>query len=1292
MSSRPSHQQAGATALHVLSNGHLSTMLSGTGSGFIHWRGLAVTRWREDPVADPWGSFLLLRDESNGELWSPTAQPLGAARPDDVVEFQPGRARFGGRHHSVHHQLDVALMPGADIELRRLTLSNHGDRHRKLSLTTYAELVLGPRGDDDGHPAFSKMFVQTEWDATHALLLATRRRRSDSQAQVWAAQALQVCGEPATTTTHETDRARFLGRGCTVRNATAMQVGGALSNSTGCVLDPIFSLRHEFTLAPNSSIQLLLWTQLADSREGVLSLRAQIRDADAAARIFADATQRAKAQLQPFGIRPDQADRFAHWMRALLVSDSSQRATAAQRARGHGGPPTLWGAGISGDRPIALLHICGQDELDRLDDLLLAQRWWRSQQLAIDVVVLDRLGADADGTRQALQQRVAAQKQLLHTGDPSPNAELFCLRDDQLGDEVRNGLLTVARLLLEREIDVDSSAPPPAVAPSSAPICANTPAAAANADDVAWEFANGYGGFSEHGRTYRIELDASHPTPAPWSNVIANPQFGCLVTAEGGGYTWSTNSQQNPLTPWPNDPVSDVPHEIIYLRDADNGELWSATALPIRVPGAHYTATHGKGWTRFCNDAHGIALELTQCVPTKDPVKLSRLRLCNRSARTRRLSVTGYVEWALGANGSTPAPFVVTSRDDDTGALFARNRWRADFGERVAFLDLAGTQQSISGDRAAFLGPLGSVAQPASLHGDAALNGRLGAGLDPCGALQTRLELPPHTQLDLVFLLGEGGDEDAARKLIATYRAADFDVVLAEVTALWNDLLDTVQVCTPDRALDILLNDWLLYQVTACRLWARTAYYQASGAWGYRDQLQDVMALCVSRPDLARDHLLRAAGRQFAEGDVQHWWLPPTGQGIRTKIRDDRVWLAYVAMHYVEVSGDRAVLDEVLPFLTGESIADGATDAFFQPAPSEDKVSLYEHCALAIDSSLTCGAHGLPLIGTGDWNDGMNLVGAKGHGESSWLGWFLVRTIDALAAEADVRGDQRVVKWREYASSMRGALEKAWDGGWYRRGYYDDGVPLGSKDSEQCRIDTIAQSWSVIAGSDDRAHAAQAMASVDELLVDHEHKVARLFTPPFDQDGKKDPGYIKGYPPGVRENGGQYTHGAIWSILAWAGLGDGDRAGNMFDLLNPIHHSDSAEAVARYKVEPYVACADVYSVAPHVGRGGWTWYTGSAAWLYRAGLEAVLGFQLHGDRLRMNPCMPKAWSGFRITYRHGPERATCYEISVDNPDRVCGGVKSMHLDGQTLKPEATIALLNDGQTHHLHITLGPAPS
>jgi cellobiose phosphorylase len=1290
MSSRSSSPPRNAPLAHLLSNGHYSVMINAHGSGYSQWHDMAVTRWREDATRDPWGSYLLVRDEEGGDIWSPTQQPCGDGSTQDTVAFAPGIATYERRNADIHGKLEVAVAGDADVELRRLTLTNHGSAARTLSVTAYAEVVIGPIGADNSHPAFSKMFVQTHWDEGQRLLLATRRRRQTSEAKVWAAQALQVQGERATDE-FETDRARFIGRGRTVHNAQAMQPGASLSGTTGCVLDPVFALRQHVQLKAGESVTVLLWTQLADSRDGVQALAARLADAGAADALIGGAAEHARAEQQRLAIDEAKAARFARWMSALFSPDASLRAAPDSRARGRGGPPTLWGAGISGDRPIVLLKLDSEASLAQVHELLLAQTAWRSQRLAVDVVVLNA-AKDADALQGKLDALIGAQQAQLKPDDSAPKAEAFCLKDSAIDDNLRHGLLTVARVVLGGTDPVAGDAEPasPAAASNGTTAIRATDPITATATPSTLEFSNGHGGFVDGGRAYRVDLDAQRPTPAPWVNVIANPGFGFIVSAEGGGYAWSLNSQQNPLTPWPNDPVSDSPRDILYLRDEESRDVWSATALPRRVADAHYSATHGKGWTRFVNDAHGIGTELTQCVPTLDSIKLSRLRLSNHSGRTRRISVTGYVEWALGSNGTTPAPFVVTARDDATGALFARNAWRSDFGERVAFIDLDGKQQSCTGDRGEFLGELGRVERPAALESSAPLSGRVGAGMDPCGALRTTIELPPDTQIDIVFALGDAATEADAQALVQRYRGVDIDAVLADVGAQWNGLLDTVQVKTPDRAMDVMLNHWLPYQVLASRVWARTAYYQASGAYGFRDQLQDVMALCVSRPDLAREHLLRAAGRQFAEGDVQHWWLPPGGQGIRTKIRDDRLWLSYVATHYVDVTGDEAVLDELLPFLKGDAIPDGASDAFFLPSPSDDKVSVYEHCARGIDSSLTQGAHGLPLMGTGDWNDGMNAVGEEGRGESSWLAWLAIAAIGLFAPRAELRGDtERAKRWRDYADQMRGALENAWDGEWYRRGYYDNGAPLGSRDSDECQIDTIAQSWSVIAGAPNRAHAEQAMASVDRLLVDHTNKIAKLFTPPFDH-GKENPGYIKGYPPGVRENGGQYTHGATWSIFAWAGLGDGERATAQFDLLNPIRHSESMDAIARYKVEPYAACADVYSVEPHVGRGGWTWYTGSAAWLYRGGIEAVLGFHKHGERLQIDPSIPKTWPGFEVAYQHhGKSGAiTHYEITVQNPDKVSHGVKQIDLDGQTLPADQSVVLADDGQAHTLHIVLG----
>jgi cyclic beta-1,2-glucan synthetase len=705
----------------------------------------------------------------------------------------------------------------------------------------------------------------------------------------------------------------------------------------------------------------------------------------------------------------------------------------------------------------------------------------------------------------------------------------------------------------------------------------------------------------------------------------------------------------------------------------------------MRDETAPYVARHGQGYSRFEHSAHGIALELLQYVPLADPIKISRLTLRNTSDRARRLSVTAYVEWVLGPQRSASAFSVVTDADAQTGALFARNPWNAAFGARVAFADLGGRQAAWTCDRREFLGRNGALDNPAALAGKALLAGRAGAGLDPCAALQAPLELEPGGSAEIVFFLGQAAGEEEARALIERYRAADLDAVLREVTGYWDEVLGTIQVETPERSMDVMLNRWLLYQTLACRVWARSAFYQASGAYGFRDQLQDGMALAVSRPALAREHLLRAAARQFVEGDVQHWWLPPTGQGVRTRISDDRGWLAFAAAHYVETTGDAAVLEESVAFLEGRPRAEGEHDAYVEPAVSGERASLFEHCARALEQCLALGAHGLPLFGTGDWNDGMNRVGEKGRGESVWLGWFLHAALSAFAPLAKARGEAaRAEKWLAHAARLRSALERdGWDGGWYRRGYFDDGTALGSSASEECRIDSIAQSWSVLSRAAEPGRARRAMAAVEQLLIRRDEGLALLFTPPFERTAL-DPGYIKGYPPGVRENGGQYTHAAAWSVMAFAALGEGDQAASLFSLLNPIHHASTRADVQRYKVEPYAVAADVYSVFPHVGRGGWTWYTGSAGWLYRAGMESILGFRVQGEFLVLDPCIPRAWPGFEIVYRH---RSSRYEIAVENPKGVSRGVASVELDGKALA-EGRVALVDDGAVHKVRVVLG----
>jgi cyclic beta-1,2-glucan synthetase len=801
-------------------------------------------------------------------------------------------------------------------------------------------------------------------------------------------------------------------------------------------------------------------------------------------------------------------------------------------------------------------------------------------------------------------------------------------------------------------------------------------------------FFNGIGGFAEDGREYIIVQGHGQTTPLPWINVIANADFGFQTSADGAGFAWAANSREHQLTPWSNDPIGDAAGQAFYIRDDDDGTLWSPTAAPIRDPAGTYVTRHGWGYSRFEYCVSGLEFALIEYVPIADPVKISRLTIRNMSGRTRRLTVAAYVTWVLGASRAAAAPFTVTRIDPATGAIFAGNAWVAAFADRTAFFDLGGAQTSHSGDRREFIGRNGDLADPAALAGRAPLSGRVGAGLDPCGALQTEVEIADGASVDILCLLGEAVGDAAARQLVERYRAADLDAVLVEVVDDWADVLGAVCVRTPDRSLDIMLNGWLLYQTLSCRIRARAGFYQASGAYGFRDQLQDVMAVAAVRPAIARAQIVRAAGRQFVEGDVQHWWLPQAGNGVRTRFADDRVWLALVTAHYLAVTGDADVLDTDIAFLEGPPLAPGEMENFFQPEVSNRMASLYEHCALALDASLATGAHGLPLFGGGDWNDGMNRVGYQGLGESVWMGWFLDTSLTAFLPIAAARGDTaRVAAWTAHTAGLRAALDReAWDGDWYRRGWFDDGSPLGSSASEECRIDAIAQSWAVISGGGDPARARRAMASVSRELVSTETGLALLFAPPFDQT-PLDPGYIKGYPPGIRENGGQYTHAALWSVIALTLLGEGNQAGALLALLNPINHGLTPAELHRYKVEPYAVAADIYSRPPNVGRGGWTWYTGAAGWMQQAGIEHLLGVRVRGDVIEIDPCIPDHWPGFEVSLRHGGCR---YEISVTNPHAVNNGVMHAEADGIVLPPGPVRVACGPGaRSCSIKIILGP---
>ena len=1275
--------------LCLLSNGRYSVMLTQAGGGYSTCDGLDVTRWREDATSHGWGQFFYIRDLDGGGAWSAGRQPIGGDANDYETILRSDRAVFQRRDGDIETRSEIAVAADADAEVRRITLTNHGVSPRVLDVTSYAEVSLSSRRADQAHPAFAKLFLETEYLPAPPTLLCRRRPRARDQKPIWGLHFL-AGPERADTAVgvveYETDRARFLGRGRSAASPAALDSGVALSGTVGPVLDPVFSLRRRVRLPPNASAVLAFGTALAADRNEAVALARRFSDLAEVERTFQQSRTHSQATLVALGISPGDTALFHRLAAHVLFTGPALRSRESVIAN-RLGQSGLWPYAISGDLPIVLARVSSRGQSNLARELIRAHAYWRRCGLVADLVLLH----DADPADE-MQEHLEELVRLGPTSEMADKPGGVFLRGAAEMPAADVMLLEAASRAILRGQDGSIAeqlerAPLLATLPPDLPVTAATTTATADkssATDQRLLFANGFGGFTLDGREYVLTLHGSERPPAPWSNVLANPGFGSLITEAGAGYTWAGNAQMNRLTPWSNDPVSDPPGEALYLRDEETGEFWSPTPGPCGGD-ATTVVRHGQGYTRFTRTSHGIDQDLLVFVSATDPVKLIRLRISNTGARPRRLSATFYVEWVLGVLREQAALNVLCTLDSESGALFARSAWAGDFAGRIAFADVARRPRSFTTDRTEFLGRHGTPDAPAALWREE-LSNRAGELCDPCAALMTGLEVPPGGEDVVVFLLGQAATEEDARRLIRFYgEAARVDSELDDVTSRWDRILSTVQVRTPDPALDLMLNRWLIYQALACRVWGRTGFYQSGGAFGFRDQLQDAMALVYGAAEEARGQILRAAARQFEEGDVQHWWHPPAGRGVRTRITDDLYFLPFVTCHYVATTGDTALLDERVPFLRAPVLRPEQEEDYGLPDVSDVTGTVYEHCVRALDHGLRFGPHGLPLMGTGDWNDGMNQVGAGGLGESVWNGWFMLATLREFASLAEQRSDTARATWcRQRVNALQKALEEhAWDDHWYRRAYFDDGALLGSRQNDECQIDSIAQTWAVISGAADPERARQAMAAVEDRLVREADKMILLFAPPFDR-GSLEPGYIKGYVPGIRENGGQYTHAATWVVLATALLGQGKRALELFALLNPVHHGATPEEVARYMVEPYVVAADVYGAPPHTGRGGWTWYTGSASWLYRVGLEAILGFHKQGGRLRIDPCVAPDWPGYELTYHH---RSAIYHIVVENTAGTGCGVRAVTLDARAM-PDGEIPLMDDGQTHEVRVALG----
>ncbi|MGD0140140.1 MAG: glucoamylase family protein [Tepidisphaeraceae bacterium] len=1272
--------------VQLLSNGNYHVAVTAAGGGYSRWRDLAVTRWREDSTRDCWGTFCYLRDVQTGEFWSAARQPTARQPMNFEAIFSQGRAEFRRRDGDIHTHLEIGVSPENDIELRRIAITNRGRNPRTIELTSYAEVVLAPQAADAAHPAFSNLFVQTQLDRQRQAILCTRRPRSAAERPPWMMHLMAIHGATAASTSYETARAEFVGRGRSLADPAAMH-RGLLTDSEGSVLDPIVAIRNTVVIAPDETVRAHLVTGAAENYDGAVGLVEKYRDRYLADRVFDLAWTHSQVVLRQLDAAEADTQLYGRLASSILYANPFLRASASVISRNRRGQSGLWAYGISGDLPIVLLRIGDQTQINLVRQLVQAHAYWRVHGLAVDLVIWNE---DQTGYRQVLHDQIVG----VITSRSEANlldkpGGIFIRRLEQISDEDKVLMQTVARVIvsdaagtLAEQMDRHAGLEVPV--PKFRPIRSRRAEIPLAVEMPTHDLAafNGTGGFTRDGREYVVTTTPESPTLAPWVNVLANPWFGTVVNESGGAYTWCENAHSFRLTPWTNDAVTDAGGEAFYVRDEESGRFWSPSPLPARGP-MPYTTRHGFGYSVFEYTEGGITAEMRVYVATDAPVKFVVVKLRNASGRSRRLSVTGFFELLLGDRREMHAPHVVTEVDPKTGALLARNAYNSEFAERVVFLDSSESWRTVTGDRGEFLGRNGNPADPACLL-RARLSGRVGAGFDPCAAMQVQIDLADGQEREIAFTFGSGRDLADTRGLVTRFRGLGAArAALEAVWTFWNRTLGVVHVETPDASVNFLANGWLLYQVLASRVWGRSGFYQSGGAFGFRDQLQDVMSLVHAQPAILREHILRCASRQFREGDVQHWWHPILGRGVRTRISDDFLWLAYATCRYVAALGDTGILDEKVQFLEGRPVQPEEDSYYDLPTRSDESASLYEHCVRAIRHGLRFGEHGLPLMGCGDWNDGMNLVGERGKGESVWLAFFLYDVLVQFAALAKRRNDETFAALcASEAEKLRANVEKhGWDGQWYRRAYFDNGEPLGSASNPECRIDSLPQSWSVLSGAADADRSRRALAAVDQFLVKRDIQLIQLFDPPFDKSALN-PGYVKGYAPGVRENGGQYTHAAIWVVMAFAAAGDGARAWELFKLIDPVRHGDSEAAIRKYKVEPYVVAADVYANPAHAGRGGWTWYTGSAGWMYRLITESFLGLHLEVDQLRIAPCLPADWQTFKIHYRY---RETFYHLNFRN---FGGGkiVKRLTADGVD-QPLGILRLTDDRQEHNVEVEI-----
>lgn len=1248
---------------HLLGNGSYSLMITNSGSGYSKKEDMTVYRWREDMTLDNTGFFFYIKNINSNEYWSATYEPCKSEGDSYEVIFSLDKAEFKRQDGNLITHTEVAVSNEENAEVRRISITNHSEHTRVIEVTSYCEITLAPYNADIVHPTFSNLFIQTEYIEETGSILASRRPRAKGQKKYYVMQTAAVEGNLVGSIQYETSRLNFLGRGRDVSDPVTMEDDTPLKNTVGAVLDPIISIRRRVKLAPGETCRVAYTMAVVESKEEAMEVAKKYIEMQNVNRVFELAWTQSQVEMKYLGIKSNQANLYQLIASRIIFMNTQMRAREEYIKNISKSQPALWPYGISGDLPILLLILRQEKDLDLLRQVLTAHEYWSIKGLKVDLVIINLqqtlyVQPLLDSIRDLISSSHARDKQNKPGG-------VFIHSKATMAEEDIKFITAIARLVIDSEngsiinqIKDISDDKDNIEELRTEEVVYNTKPYKFESKKL--EYFNGFGGFDTEENQYVINLKENKNTPAPWINVISNQEFGFHISESGSSYTWYKNSRENKLTPWGNDPITDYATEALYLRDEISGDTWSISANPIRDRG-EYVVEHGFGYSNFKHEAYGIIGEVTYFTPINESLKLGLVKLKNNSDKDRKLSLTYFAQLAIGVFPQQTAQYISTYLRNDK-YIYAQNPYSEHFGKAYTYLAMLGVEDcSFTGNRKEFIGRGGSISSPEALK-KVRLSNNVGAGYDPCVCVNGKISIPVGGEVQVVMLLGANEDIGYIDSITERFSSVErVYAALVDTKDYWKKLLGTIKVKTPDKTMDILLNGWLMYQTIVCRYWSRTAFYQSGGAMGFRDQLQDSMAIGFLNPVITKNQILHSASRQFIEGDVQHWWHPVVNSGIRTRFSDDLLWLPFVTIDYIKNTGDYSILDEMVVYLEEEPLKEGEDERYKVSRFSDVTGAIYEHCIKTIDLSLRFGEHNIPLMGSGDWNDGMSTVGNKGKGESVWLGWFLYDILSNFIEICKYKGDmERAERYGEAASFIKENMEKnAWDGSWYRRAYFDDGTPLGSIENDECQIDSLAQSWSVISGAAKESRAKEAMGAVEKYLVKEDKGMVLLLTPPFEKS-KLEPGYIKGYVAGVRENGGQYTHAATWVILAFAKLGYGKRAWEIFHMINPINHTKSHLDCERYKVEPYVMAADVYAREPHEGRGGWSWYTGTSGWMYRVGIEAMLGLKLlEGKGFTIKPCVPEEWSQYEMEYNY---KNSTYHIEV-----VRGDNKGIYLDGSVVE-------------------------